>query len=68
MRYKSIPFSPWLLKSPGLGPLCMMHKSGRKRKEVFVVYLNPQEPTFLSGPYKFHIRVYNKNRQTSRVW
>ena len=31
-------------------------------------YLNPPEPTFLSGPYKFHIRVYNKNRQKSRVW
>ena len=25
--------------------------------------LNPPEPTFLSGPYKLHIRVYNKNRQ-----
>ena len=23
-------------------------------------YLNPPEPTFLSGPYKFHIRVYKK--------
>ena len=31
-------------------------------------YLNPPEPTFLSGPYKFHIRVYNKNRQKGRVW
>ena len=28
-------------------------------------YLNPPppEPTFSSGPYKFHIRVYNRNRQ-----
>ena len=27
------------------------------------IYLNPPEPTFLSGPYKFHIKVCNKNRQ-----
>ena len=26
------------------------------------------KPTFLSGPYKFHIRVYIKNLQRSRVW
>ena len=31
-------------------------------------YINPPEPTFLSGPYKFHIRGYNWNRQKSRVW
>ena len=32
------------------------------------VYLNPPKPTFLSGPYKSHIRVYNKNPQKSRFW
>ena len=30
------------------------------------LYLNPPEPTFLQGPYTFHIRVYNKNLQKSR--
>ena len=32
------------------------------------MHLNPPEPTFLSGPYTFHIRFYNKNRQKSRFW
>ena len=32
------------------------------------VYLNLPNPTFLSCPDKSHIRVYNKNLQTSRVW
>ena len=31
-------------------------------------YLNLPKPTFLEGPYKFHIRVYNKNLHKSRVW
>ena len=30
--------------------------------------LNLPNPTFLSGPYKLHIRVHNKNLQKSRVW
>ena len=34
----------------------------------YSTYLNPPEPTFLSGPYKLHIRVYNQNRQKTRVW
>ena len=29
--------------------------------------LKPPKPTFLYGPYKSHISVYNKNLQKSRV-
>ena len=31
-------------------------------------YLHLPNPTLLSGPYKLHIRVRNKNLQKSRVW
>ena len=32
------------------------------------LYPKPPKPTFLQGPYKIHIRVYNKNLQKSRFW
>ena len=39
----------------------------KKRQPIIMIFLNLPNPIFLLDPYRFHIRVYNKNLQKSRV-